>query len=273
MDGIVGTLAQAGVRVIPTSTSPPSFVSKNPTRPPLDKRDLKRWKAFVESVAGTLRPQRRVLEELRRLRRQAASDPRLAGLERAELEAVLVALAEREEVREARQGEREGAAERRPQGRTSSSAGCSPNAKVPIGAYMRDFYRVEEDRVEVLRPDRDPPLRGHDRRPEAPDREGAPRAASGKTQIRVSELGWSSTKGGHPLNEGAQGRQAKMLEEVLPAARQAAPELVEHQRRQLVRPARHEQPARPARSAASPACWSTSGNGEARLAGSSSRAL
>lgn len=207
MDGVVGTLAQAGVRVIPTLTSSPSFVSKNPTRPPLDKRDLKRWKAFVESVAGRYgrkgaywssyddygaKPlpihDYQVWNEQnsKQFWSPSPNAKKYAKLVKASAKAL-------------RKGDRKA---------NVVLGGMFPNAKVPIGAYMRDFYGVKKigkffDQIAV-----------HPYASSIGDLKRqlatAHRAARGNTPMLISEMGWSSADSGHPLNKG-KGGQAKML--------------------------------------------------------------
>jgi hypothetical protein len=207
MDGIVGTLAQSGVRVIPTLASPPPFVNKNPTRPPLDGRDLKRWKAFLASVAG--RYGRKGVfwqsyddygakplpfhdyqvwneQNSKQFWSPAPNAKKYAKLVKASAKAL-------------RKGDRKAKV---------ILGGMFPDAKVPIGPYMRDFYRTKKigkffDQVGVH-----PYARStSELKRQLAD---ANRAARGNTRMFISEMGWSSSRGGHPLNKGPSG-QAKML--------------------------------------------------------------
>jgi hypothetical protein len=207
MDGIVANLAQAGVRVIPTLTSPPPFVSKDPTKPPLKGRDLTRWKAFLESVAGRYGRKGAFwnsyddygAKPLPFKDYQVWNEPNSkqfwAGKPSGKKYAKLVKASSKA----LRKGDRKAKV---------ILGGMFTDAKVPIGPYMRDFYRVKKigkyfDQV-GLHPyaksigDLKRQLRaGH-------------RVARGNADMFVSEMGWSSAKKGHPLNKGKQG-QAKML--------------------------------------------------------------
>ena len=215
MDGIVGTLAQAGVRVIPTLSSPPTFVSKNPTRPPLDSRDLKRWKAFLQSAAERYgrngvfwnlyddygaKPipiqdwQVWNEQNSKQFWSPSPNAKKYAKLVKASSQAL-------------RKGDRKA---------NVVLGGMFPNAKVPIGPYMRDFYRVKKigkyfDQIAV-----------HPYAKDIGDLKrqlgAAHRAAGGNTRMLISEMGWSSANGGHPLNKG-KGGQAKMLKKGLGLAK------------------------------------------------------
>jgi len=207
MDGVVATLAQAGVRVIPTLSSPPAFVSKNPTRPPLDSRDLKRWKAFVQSVAGRYGRKGAFWQSYDdygakplpfhdyQVWNEQNSKQFWSPSPNAKKYAKLV----KSSAKALRKGDRKA---------NVVLGGMFPDAKVPIGPYMRDFYRVKKigkffDQIAV-----------HPYANSIVDLKrqlaAAHRAARGKTRMLISEMGWSSANGGHPLNKGKSG-QAKML--------------------------------------------------------------
>jgi hypothetical protein len=86
--------------------------------------------------------------------------------------------------------------------------GMFPYAQMPIKPYLREFYRVKKisksfDEIAV-----------HPYAKSINDLKRqlatAHRAARGNTRMRISEIGWSSRDGGHPLNVGRVD-QARML--------------------------------------------------------------
>ena len=91
-------------------------------------------------------------------------------------------------------------------------AGMFGDAKVPIVTYLRALYRVK--RVErhfdsiALHPYA--PKIGSLKRQIRETRRAAKRGGDRRVGLQLTELGWSSERGGHPLMKG-KGGQAKML--------------------------------------------------------------
>jgi hypothetical protein len=206
-DGLLARLAQIGVRVIPTFSGAPPFVQKDPTKPPVKNQDLKRWKAFLESAAarygrggifwdayedygGKALP----IKDFQIWNEQNSKQfwsPRPQPRKYAKL------------VKHSNKALQKGT--RKP---NVVLGGMFPDAQMPIGPYMREFYRVKKisksfDEIAVH-----PYAKSlRDLKRQLGE---AHRAARGKTPMRISEIGWSSENGGHPLNVGRSG-QAKLL--------------------------------------------------------------
>jgi len=208
MDGVVGTLASAGVRVIPTVAGSPSFVNQESTRPPLEGRDLTRWKAFVRSAAarygrggvfwdayddygGKPLPVHdwQIWNEpnSKQFWSPAPNPKKYAKLVKASAQALRSADKKADVI----------------------LGGMFADAKLPLGPYMKQFYRAGKierhfDAIGLHPYAKDiGDLKRQIRT--------ARKAAKGKTGIFISEMGWSSANGGHPLNQGKQG-QAKRLQ-------------------------------------------------------------
>lgn len=206
-DGLVASLAEAGVRVIPTFFGSPSFVNKNPTKPPVKGKDLKLWRSFVKSAAqrygrggtfwrdheaygGKVLPIKdwQVWNEQNSKQFWSPNpNPKKYGkLLKASAKSI-------------RKGDRKA---------NIVLGGMFADAKMPFVKFMNGLYRVKKagrffDEVAV--------------HPYVPSIAGlkrqlrlARKGARGNTGIRVTEIGWSSDGGGHPLNKGKKG-QAKML--------------------------------------------------------------
>ena len=88
-DQTIGSLAVHGMEAVPFVYGSPSFVSPNPTTPPIDTAaDRAAWVGFLKAVVDALRPRggvlgRRLQAGVRR-RRETRSGHRLADLERAQ---------------------------------------------------------------------------------------------------------------------------------------------------------------------------------------------
>ena len=206
-DALLARFAQIRVRVIPTFFGVPSFIQKDPTKPPLRSQDLKRWKAFLESAAARYgrrgifwkgysddygaKPQ--PITDFQIWNEQNGKQfwsPRPQPRRYAKL------------VKHSSQALKNG--DRKA---NVVLGGMFPNAQMPIGPYMRDFYRVKKisrsfDEIAV-----------HPYAKSIRDLKRqlgtAHRTARGKP-MRITEIGWSSATDGHPLSVG-RSRQASLL--------------------------------------------------------------
>lgn len=207
MDETIGSLAQAGARVLPTFYGSPSFVSKKPNKPPVKGKDLKLWRAFVESAAARYGRNGTYWQAyddygakpLPITDWQVWNEPNSKQFWYPNPNARKFAKLVKASSKALRNGDKKA---------DVVLGGMFANAKQPVGSYMRDLYRVkkisrffDEAAVHLYAPS----MRALKQQMNA-----TRRAVRGKTGIRVTELGWSSKKGGHPLNKGTKG-QAKLL--------------------------------------------------------------
>lgn len=201
LDGIVGRASAAGVRVLPTLTA---------DKPPLKGERKREWKDFLTAAARRYGPggffwqpggyggqgipitDWQVYNEPNSKQFwPGRPNPReYARLLKASAKAI------RKEHRKA----------------DIVLAGMFGDAKVPLVQYLRDLYRVK--RVErffssiALHPYA--PRIGGLKRQIRETRRTAKRGGDGKVGLRLTELGWSSDRGPHPLMKGKKG-QAKLL--------------------------------------------------------------
>jgi len=205
-DDIVANLASAGIRVLPILYGSPRFVSKYPSKPPLGK-GLARWKAFLKSVAeryGRKGVFWRGFDDsgarpVPITDWQVWNEPNSKQFWHPDPNARRYAALVKASARALRNGDRKA---------DVVLGGMFADAKVPIGSYMRRFYRVKRigrSFEELAIHPYAATLKGLKRQIGK-----ARRAARGKTQIRVTELGWSSKNGNHPLMKGRKG-QANLL--------------------------------------------------------------
>lgn len=210
LDGYVANAAYAGVRVLPILSGTPAFVSKRkPNKPPLKKSDLKMWRAFVQAAA----------ERYGRgghFWRQAYGPPRTpitswqvwnepnsrqfwAGRPSGRRYAKLV----KASATSLRKGDRKA---------EIVLGGMFGDALVPLPAFLRQLYSVRgiERSFDEIAIHPYASRIGELRRRVLEARRAAGRAGDRKAGIRVTELGWSSKSGKHPLMVGTKG-QAKML--------------------------------------------------------------
>jgi hypothetical protein len=201
LDETVANLASVGVRVLPILSGTPGFVSKrHPNKPPIKKKDLSRWRAFVESAAKRYGPGGAfwdVYDDFYGAPPQPITDwqiwnePNSKQFWHPEPNAKKYARLVKASAKSLRRGGK---------GADVVLGGMFADAKVPIVTYMNQFYRSKRigrffDELAI--------------HPYAPNirnlkrQIGAARKAARKgAGIRVTELGWSSSKGGHPLNVG-----------------------------------------------------------------------
>jgi hypothetical protein len=207
-DDILANLATAGIRVLPILYGSPSFVSgKHPAKPPLGKGES-RWKAFLKAAAERYGRNGEFWKSFddygakpvpiidwqvwnepnsKQFWHPSPNPGRYASLVKTSAKAL-------------RNGDRKA---------DIVLGGMFADAKVPIGAFMRGFYRskgIGSKFDELAIHPYSATIKGLKRQIAK-----ARHAARGKTKIRVTELGWSSKNGGHPLMKGRKG-QAKMLE-------------------------------------------------------------
>lgn len=207
MDEVIANLAQSGVRALPILYGSPSFISKTASKPPLKGKGLKGWKAFLKSAAK--RYGRKGIfwksyddygaKPLPITDWQVWNEPNSKQFWHPSPSPRRYAKLVKASSKSLRKGDKKS---------DVVLGGMFADAKVPIVPYMRGFYKAKK----ISRHFDDlaihpyaPSMRGLKRQLRA-----ARKAARGKTGIRVTELGWSSRKGGHPLNKGKKG-QAKML--------------------------------------------------------------
>ena len=209
-DALLARFAQIRVRAIPTFYAAPSFVQKDPTKPPLEKEDLKRWKAFLESAAarygrggifwkayddeygGKAMP----IKDF-----QVWNEPNGNQFWSPRPQPRKYAKLVKHSNKALQKGVRKGKA-------NVVLGGMFPDAQMPIGPYLREFYRVKKISRSFDEIAAHPYAQSiRDLKRQLGE---AHRAARGKTPIQISEIGWSSDKSGHPLSVGRAG-QAKML--------------------------------------------------------------
>jgi polysaccharide biosynthesis protein PslG len=202
LDGIVGNAAAAGTRILPTLTA---------NSPPLKGTAKSRWRAFLTAAAKRYGPDgifwrsyeaygaKAVPIKEWQVWNEPNSKQFWPGRPRAKQYAKLLKVSDK--------------ALRKGHGKAHVVlAGMFGDAKVPIVTYLRALYRVK--RVErhfdsiALHPYA--PKIGALKRQIRETRRTAKRGGDRKVGLELTELGWSSAKGGHPLMKG-KGGQAKML--------------------------------------------------------------
>lgn len=207
-DQLVGNAASVGVRVLPTLTGTPPFVSKKyPNKAPTGGKDLRRWKAFVKAAAKRYGRGGIFWQSYEGYGGNAIpitdwqvwNEPNAKQFWHPAPNPGKYAKLVKETAKSLRKGDRKAGI---------VLGGMFAGAKIPIVSFMRQFYRSKRigryfDEL-AIHP-YSPTIKGLKRQLGA-----ARKAARGKTGIRVTELGWSSKKGKHPLMKGPKG-QAKML--------------------------------------------------------------
>jgi polysaccharide biosynthesis protein PslG len=202
LDGIVGNAAAAGTRILPTLTA---------NTPPLKGTAKSRWRAFLTAAAKRYGPGgvfwrgyedyggRAVPIKDWQVWNEPNSKQFWPGRPNARQYAKLL----KTSAKALRKGHKKA---------DVVLAGMFGDAKVPIVPYLHALYRVK--RVErhfksiALHPYA--PKIGSLKRQIRDTRRAAKRGGDGKVGMHITELGWSSAKGGHPLMKG-KGGQAKML--------------------------------------------------------------
>jgi polysaccharide biosynthesis protein PslG len=202
LDRIVGSAAAAGTRILPTLTD---------ARPPLKGTAKRRWRAFLtaaakrygpggvfwrgyEAYGGRVMP----IKEW-----QVWNEPNSKQFWPGRPNARQYAKVLKTSAKALREGNRKA---------DVVLAGMFGDAKVPIVTYLRALYRVK--RVErhfdsiALHPYA--PKIGSLKRQIRETRRAAKRGGDRGVGLQLTELGWSSERGGHPLMKG-KGGQAKML--------------------------------------------------------------
>jgi len=208
LDETVANLASVGVRVFPTLTGTPGFVSKkHPDQPPLKKKDLNRWEGFARAAAARYGRDGHFWDSYSEYGGkplpvkdwQVWNEPNSKQFWHPAPNGRDYAKLVKASSQSLRKGDKKS---------NVVLGGMFPDAKVPIVPFMKQFSKLKKS------------SRYYDEIGVHPYASGigalknqlgdARRAAKGNTKIRITELGWSSAKGGHPLNKG-KGGQAKML--------------------------------------------------------------
>lgn len=207
MDAVLASLAQSGVRALPILYGSPGFISKKASKPPLKGKGKKGWKSFLKAAAK--RYGRKGVfwksyddygaKPMPIKDWQVWNEPNSKQFWHPSPNARKYAKLVKASSKALGKGDKKA---------DVVLGGMFADAKVPIVPYMRKFYKAKKIRRHF------DDLAIH---PYAPSIGGlkrqlrsARKAARGHTGIRVTEMGWSSRKGGHPLNKGKKG-QAKLL--------------------------------------------------------------
>lgn len=202
LDGIVGGAAAAGTRVLPTLTG---------ARPPLKGTAKRRWRAFLTAVAKRYGPGGIYWRNYEAYGGkpvpikdwQVWNEPNSRQFWPGRPNARQYAKILKTSAKALRKGH--GKAD-------VVLAGMFGDARVPISEYLRDLYRVKriERHFDSIALHPYAPKIGSLRRQVRDTRRAAKRGGDRKVGLHLTELGWSSERGGHPLMKG-KGGQAKML--------------------------------------------------------------
>lgn len=205
-DDILANLANAGIRAVPYFYGTPYFVSKNSTKPPLGKGES-RWKAFLKAAAeryGRNGHFWRAYDDYGAkpvpiTDWQIWNEPNSKQFWHPDPNPRRYAELVKISAKALRNGDRKA---------DVVLGGMFADAKVPLVGFMRGFYRskgIGKRFDELAIHPYSASISGLKRQLRL-----ARKAARGKTKIRITEMGWSSKKGSHPLMKGPNG-QAKML--------------------------------------------------------------
>jgi hypothetical protein len=211
MDALIGTAAAYGIRVLPIVSGTPRFVSKRkPNKPPLKGTDLKRWRAFARAAGERYGRRGYFWRRVYRGDSKPITDWQIwnepnsrqfwSGHPNGRKYAKLVRASERSLRKADRKSD-------------IVLGGMFASALVPAPQYLRQFYgvrRIERHFEEIAIHPYASGMRGL-KRQIAKFRRAARKAGDRKVGIRITELGWSSKRGKHPLMVGVQG-QKKMVE-------------------------------------------------------------
>jgi hypothetical protein len=211
MDDLIGNAAIAGVRIIPVLASPPSFISKSPKKMPVKGKGAIQWRGFLSAAVerygkdghywdlfddygGKPTP----IAEW-----QIWNEPN--GNQGAEGKPNAREYAKLLEVSAT-------AIRRQDPEADIVLGGMFGDAKVPLTTYMHRLYQVRgvERYFDTIALHPYAPQIADLKRQLATARGAARRGGDGKARIRITEIGWSSAHGRHPLMKGPAG-QAKML--------------------------------------------------------------
>lgn len=211
LDDAIVNLAAAGIRVLPILYGSPSFVSgKHPSKPPLGGGEA-RWKAFLKAAAERYGRNGYLWQSYDDYGAkpipitdwQVWNEPNSKQFWHPDPNPRRYAALVETSAKALRNGDRRA---------DVVLAGMFADAKIPIVRFMRGFYRSKGigKRFEELA------IHPYARSIGGLKRQlrQARRAARGKTKIRVTELGWSSKNGKHPLMKGRKG-QARLLEKAV----------------------------------------------------------
>ena len=211
MDDIAGRAAQAGARILPVLAGSPSFVSKNPKNPPIKGQDAKRWKAFLSAVAERYGRGGRfwgVFDDYGakaypitdyQIWNEQNSKQGWQGPPEPRKYAKLLKISSKAIRKKDRKAD-------------IVLGGMFGDSKVTLTSYMRQLYRVKRVKryFDTIALHPYAPQIGDLKRQLRQARSAARRGNDRKAKIRITELGWSSKNGSHPLMKGRSG-QAKML--------------------------------------------------------------
>jgi polysaccharide biosynthesis protein PslG len=209
-DDILANLAVAGIRGLPILYGSPSFVSKNPAKPPLGKGES-RWKAFLKAAAERYGRNGHFWRAFDDYGNKAVpitdwqvwNEPNSKQFWHPDPNPRRYAELVKTSAKALRNGDRKA---------DVVLGGMFADAKEPIVPFMRGFYRskgIGKRFDELAIHPYASSISGLKRQLKL-----ARKAARGNTKIRVTELGWSSKSGSHPLMKGRKG-QAKMLEKAV----------------------------------------------------------
>jgi hypothetical protein len=206
-DDILANLAVAGIRALPILYGSPSFVSKHPAKPPLGQGES-RWKAFLKAAADRYGRNGHFWRAFDDYGNKAVpitdwqvwNEPNSKQFWHPDPNPKRYASLVKTSAKALKNGDRKA---------DVVLGGMFADAKIPIVSFMRSFYRskgIGKKFDELAIHPYAGSIRGLKRQLGK-----ARKAARGNTKIRVTELGWSSRNGSHPLMKGTKG-QAKMLE-------------------------------------------------------------
>lgn len=204
LDGIVGLAAQGGTRVLPTLTA---------DKPPLHGSLRRKWKAFLVAAAKRYGPGGFFWQaqdqygyggpKVPITHWQVWNEPNSKQFWPGNPDAGEYARLLKASAKSLRKGDRNA---------DIVLAGMFADAKVPIVPYLRDLYRVGgiERFFDAIALHPYAPTVDGLKRQIRMTRRAAKRNGDKNVGLRLTELGWSSAKGGHPLMKGLNG-QARLL--------------------------------------------------------------
>ena len=206
LDGIVANAASAGVRVLPTLTA---------DSPPLKGKRKRQWKDFLTAAAKRYGPGGFFWQAFagyggRKLPItdwQVYNEPNSKQFWPGRPNAREYARLLKSSAKSIRKGHRKA---------DIVLAGMFGNAKVPLTQYLRDLYRVKriERHFDAIALHPYAPKIGGLKKQIRSTRRAAKRGGDRKVGLRLTELGWSSAQGAHPLMKGKKG-QARMVKKSL----------------------------------------------------------
>jgi hypothetical protein len=213
IDDLAGNLAAAGVRLRPVLYGSPPFVSKHHNKAPTGGKDLKKWRAFVRAAVGrygrggTYWRQYDPYVGARKSKPvrdwQFWNEPNSKQFWHGRPKPRRYGRLLKASSKQVRKKDRKA---------DVALAGMYGFAKQPLVSYLRELYRVKKIERAFKAIAIHPYSRniGGIKKQIRSARRAARRAGDRKVRIQMTEMGWTSSTGAHPLDKGKKG-QASML--------------------------------------------------------------